>query len=331
MLYINLLIGLVIILISAELFTNGVEWLGVKLGLSEGAVGNVLAAVGTALPESIIPIVAIFFNTGVDTEHIGIGAILGAPFMLGTLAFFITGLCTKLFVWRGPSGKILHVDNHLIIKDLVFFIFLYSLAIGASFTNIKFIHYTIVAILLVAYFSYVVITIKSGEGMGHSDLGPLYGCFWRKEPKLIFVVLQVLFSLIMIVIGAEFFVGGIKFLAGQIGIPSLVLALVIAPVATELPEKFNSIIWIGQRKDTLALGNITGAMVFQSSIIPAFGILATPWQLNGISLLSGLLVLFSALILLVNVLRTKELRADFLMFCGLFYLIFIGVVCWAMN
>ena len=113
--------------------------------------------------------------------------------------------------------------------------------------------------------------------------------------------------------------------------PSLVLALVLAPVATELPEKFNSIIWIGKKKDTLALGNITGAMVFQSSIIPALGIMTTPWQLDGISLLSGLLVLFSSFILLISVLRTKELRANHLIFCGLFYLIFVLVVCWAMN
>ncbi len=42
--------------------------------------------------------------------------------------------------------------------------------------------------------------------------------------------------------------------------------LLVAPIATELPEKFNAVIWIRQGKDTLAMGNITGAMVFQASI-----------------------------------------------------------------
>ena len=96
MLYINLLLGLMIILVSAELFTNGIEWLGAKLGLSEGAVGNILAAVGTALPESMIPIVAILGSTGID-EHIGIG--VGA-FMLGH-CLFITGFVQN-FCLRGP-------------------------------------------------------------------------------------------------------------------------------------------------------------------------------------------------------------------------------------
>jgi hypothetical protein len=53
-----LVVAFVIILLGAELFTNGIEWFGRKLQLAEGAVGSVLAAVGTALPETMIPIIA---------------------------------------------------------------------------------------------------------------------------------------------------------------------------------------------------------------------------------------------------------------------------------
>src|SRR3982751_1591826 len=87
-----LAVGLVVILVGAELFTNGIEWFGHKLGLAEGAVGSVLAAVGTALPETMIPIVAILFSGEAHSDEIGVGAILGAPFMLATLAMFVTGL-----------------------------------------------------------------------------------------------------------------------------------------------------------------------------------------------------------------------------------------------
>lgn len=99
---IQLLAGLLTILIGAELFTNGVEWLGNRLGLSEGTVGNLLAAVGTALPESIIPLVA-FISGNKEAMHIGIGAILGAPFMLGTLAMFVTGF--SAWVLRGGAQE----------------------------------------------------------------------------------------------------------------------------------------------------------------------------------------------------------------------------------
>src|SRR6476660_1707795 len=93
-----LLIAFVIILMGAELFTNGIEWFGRKLELAEGAVGSVLAAVGTALPETLIPIIAILFATGESSAEVAVRAILGAPFMLATLAMFVTGIAVY---WAG--------------------------------------------------------------------------------------------------------------------------------------------------------------------------------------------------------------------------------------
>src|SRR6266446_592964 len=69
----------VLILVGAEVFTNGVEWLGLKLRISEGATGSILAALGTATPETLIPVVAILFTNTADSDEIGVGAILGAP------------------------------------------------------------------------------------------------------------------------------------------------------------------------------------------------------------------------------------------------------------
>jgi cation:H+ antiporter len=37
-------------------------------------------------------------------------------------------------------------------------------------------------------------------------------------------------------------------------------------------------LWIRKGKDTLAFGNITGAMVFQGTLLPAIGIMLTPWE-----------------------------------------------------
>src|SRR5829696_6815095 len=92
-----LAVAFVVILLGAELFTNGIEWFGRKLELAEGAVGSVLAAVGTALPETMIPIIAILTGGGSSASHgIGVGAILGAPFMLSTLAMFVTGVAVLI-------------------------------------------------------------------------------------------------------------------------------------------------------------------------------------------------------------------------------------------
>src|SRR5512138_2195021 len=115
----TLLVSLVVILAGAELFTNGIEWLGRKLGLGEGAVGSVLAAVGTALPETLIPIIAIGFGGGgEDTDAIGVGAILGAPFMLATLAMFVTGVGVVAWRDRRPSGTAMVVDTGVLVHDI---------------------------------------------------------------------------------------------------------------------------------------------------------------------------------------------------------------------
>ena len=108
-----ILIGaFLVILLGAELFTNGIEWFGRKLELAEGAVGSVLAAVGTALPETMIPIIAILSGGGSAASHgIGVGAILGAPFMLSTLAMFVTGAAVLVVGRNRPKRDGMPVDT----------------------------------------------------------------------------------------------------------------------------------------------------------------------------------------------------------------------------
>jgi len=75
----------------------------------------------------------------------------------------------------------------------------------------------------------------------------------------------------------------------------LLLSLLIIPIATELPEKVNSILWIRKGKDTLAFGNITGAMVFQGTLLPAIGIMLTPWEPRQEVLLGIVMTLMAAI------------------------------------
>ena len=89
--------SLLAILASCVIFVNAVEKIGDSFNLHQGIVGSILAAVGTAMPETVIPLIAIFFVKGGQGQAIGIGAIAGAPFMLGTLAFFVTGAAVIVF------------------------------------------------------------------------------------------------------------------------------------------------------------------------------------------------------------------------------------------
>ena len=319
-----ILIGsLGIILIGAELFTNGVEWLGKKLCLSEGAVGSVLAAVGTALPEAIIPVIAILFTKGgQQSNEVGIGAILGAPFMLGTLAFFVTGVAGWYCKVDSCHRKEMMIDHKVLQRDLSFFLLVYSIAILTAFVRINSFRYVIAVVLVSAYAYYVYRTITSGKESG-GDVNPLYCARKVDDPHLGMVIFQIIVALAAIVAGAKFFVGGVTGLADVIGINPLVLSLIITPIATELPEKFNSVIWVRQGKDTLALGNITGAMVFQSSIIPTIGIILTPWELTLPAFISALIAILSAGVIYLFSKLTGKLTPKMLLSGGFYYLLFI--------
>ena len=127
----------VVILLGAELFTNGIEWFGRTLELAEGAVGSVLAAVGTALPETMIPIIAILFATGKASHEVGVGAILGAPFMLATLAMFVTGVAVLVVARRRSTGDTMRVDTTVLAHDMRYFAIAHAIAIGAAFLPLE--------------------------------------------------------------------------------------------------------------------------------------------------------------------------------------------------
>ena len=86
-----LISSIAVMLLGATLFTNGIEWFGKRANVSEGVVGSVFAGVGTALPETVIPVVAILFGTTSEELEVGLGAIIGAPFMLSTLTLPLLG------------------------------------------------------------------------------------------------------------------------------------------------------------------------------------------------------------------------------------------------
>ena len=323
--YLDLLIlaaGLVTILAGANIFTNGIEWLGKRLNLSEGAVGSILAAVGTAMPETMVPVIAILFGPGGNAHEVGIGAILGAPFMLSTLAFGVVGL-SKMVYCRCQDDKSIDCKHSILMRDLKFFILFYSAAVGSAFIPYYLLKVPVALALVAGYVYYVKKTLRAGDDLSESDLAPQP--FWRKssQPPLAVILFQIGFSLALIAGGAHYFVDALGDLATSIMVPALILSLIITPIATELPEKFNSVIWVKGGKDTLAMGNITGAMVFQSTILPMIGILFTSWQLTPLAALSAGLALLSSLIVYLFVKKQRVLKPLVMMYPVAIYGIFL--------
>jgi cation:H+ antiporter len=327
---IELVLSAAAIVVAAALFVNAVEILGERLNLGQGAVGSVLAAVGTALPETSIPVVAIIASlfTGRSTAgDIGVGAILGAPFLLATLAMFVVGVTVLSYQRRRESDETVTLDEGTAKRDMLYFLLFFSLGAGAGIVPLPFYLKVALGILLVvAYALYVRQTIKSG-GEGMEEM-PENLTLWpsSSEAPTWAVAAQVVGTIALMGAGAHFFVSAVEHLSKSVGVPAGLIALVLAPLATELPEKFNSVIWLRGNKDTLALGNITGAMVFQSSVPVALGLAFTDWRLDALNILSVGLALLGGAYLYALLRRNKPIEGEHLLVGGALYAAFIVAV-----
>lgn len=285
-----LLASFAVILAGALLFTNAVEWAGRRLALGQGAVGSLLAAVGTAMPETLIPIVAVIEGDP-GAEEVAIGAIVGAPFLLATIAMMLVGLSALGYRQRRRQGRDLDAHVPTLDRDLGFFLCFFALAAVLGLGAPQGVRIVLAVGFVGAYAAYVRRTLKGGgEVQPAESIRPLaLARDTAEEPTGRMIIVQSLVGLGAMVGGAHMFVQEVVEVAGSIGVEPLVLSLVLAPLATELPEKANSFFWVREGKDSLALGNITGAMVFQATIPVAFGMAFTAWDLDKFALLSSAL------------------------------------------
>jgi len=325
------LIGtIIVILIGCELFANAVEHIGRKFALSHAAAGSLLAAVGTALPETIIPILALIFG-GEHGEDISIGAILGAPFMLLTLAVSLVAVTVLVMKFtKRRNSTAINVSVPALEFDLKFFIAAFAFILIGSFVyneiQNKFINYLLAVFLVLLYVYYIKITLSHDAEDHETYTEFLYlAKYFYMRPTITNVYVQALLGLIIIIFGAKLFVGYLIIVGTELGISMLLLSLLITPIATELPEKYNSITWTLKKKDTLAFANITGAVAFQSTLVVSIGLILTEWNLDAHTLLNIAFALISGIIIFATLKIKKKLYAEPLLIGLIFYIIYVAV------
>ena len=320
------------ILISSMLFCNALEHLGERLGVSEGVTGSLFAAIGTALPETIVPLISLLSIHSADhlNQEVGIGAILGAPMMLSTLSLCFMAL--SIIRTRGINGYISPEPRGL-QRDLLFFLSGFMMAILAMLLQKTIYHaywnILIVIILAINYFFYVMLTIKDSivlpDGINITQATQKLAVnYLGLNSNNIWCVLQLILSIMMMIYFAGLLIDNIHNITNIFHISPFILSLIIIPIATEMPEKINSIIWIRKRKDTLAVSNITGAMVFQGSLLPIMGILFTDWSINNSLHIVPLIVTVCATLWLYLI--RKNIKVWHLLVNGLFYIVFLSIL-----
>jgi cation:H+ antiporter len=309
---------------ACEYFVNGVEWLGRKLGVGETATGTILAAFGTALPETAVTFVAVVFGRDPAQKDIGVGAALGGPMVLATISYAVVGFA--MFWNRRRLGRSTHViecDSTRLRRDQAWFlsIFIVKVALGLLVFRYK---PWMGAAFLAAYATYLLRELRGAQVLGEEFLEPLK-LHPKGDPGLSWPLLQTGLALIAIAIASKVFVGQLENIGVWAGLSPQLVALLLSPVATELPETMNAVIWVRQGKERLALANISGAMMIQATIPTALGLFFTSWAFSRELIVSGIVTMVAVAILL-GLFSKNTVNARLLMPLAGLYALFVAII-----
>ena len=309
---------------ACEYFVNGVEWLGRKLGVGETATGTILAAFGTALPETAVTFVAVVFGRDAAQKDIGVGAALGGPMVLATISYAVVGFA---MYWNrrrlGRSTHIIECDSTRLRRDQAWFlsIFIVKVALGLLVFRYK---PWVGAAFLVAYAAYLLRELRGAQVLGEEFLEPLK-LHPKGDPGLRWPLLQTGLALIAIAIASKVFVGQLENIGVWAGLSPQLVALLLSPVATELPETLNAVIWVRQGKERLALANISGAMMIQATIPTALGLFFTSWVFSRELIVSGIVTMVAVAILL-GLFSKNTVNSRLLMPLAGLYALFVAII-----
>jgi cation:H+ antiporter len=326
LLTVALLLGsAVVIYFACEFFVNGVEWVGRRLSVGSTATGTILAAFGTALPESVVTFVAVAFGGSHAQKDIGVGAALGGPLVLATIAYAVVGVV--LLAGRQPLKATADVQRQFrrLSRDQGWFLGIFAAKIGLGLVTFAFKPWLGIA-FLAAYALYFWQEMRHDEGdVEEPDLEPLKIAPRRPEPSTALALLQTGIALVVIFAASRVFVSQLDVLGPALGLKPQLLALLLSPIATELPETMNAIIWVRQGKPRLALANISGAMMIQATVPTAFGLFFTPWLLDRSLLLAAAVTTVAVGVMFVAF-RRGVISRRLLAAMGLLYLLFAGLL-----
>jgi cation:H+ antiporter len=309
---------------ACEFFVNGVEWLGRKLGVGETATGTILAAFGTALPESAVTFVAVVFGRDAAQKDIGVGAALGGPMVLSTISYAVVGVA---MLWNrrrlGRATQVIECESEKLRTDQAWFlsIFIVKVALGLFVFSYK---PWLGMLFLMAYVVYLLRELRGAQVLGEEVLEPLK-LHPKGDPGLLWPLLQTTLALIAIAIASKVFVGQLESIGIWAGLSPQLVALLLSPVATELPETMNALIWVRQGKERLALANISGAMMIQATIPTALGLFFTSWVFSRELIVSGFITMAAVAMLLWLFSRTAVNARALAPLAGL-YAIFVAII-----
>ena len=277
--FLVLILSILLVLVSALLYVNSIEFLGYRYGMGGSFVGAILSPLFTSLPELIILLIAVFEFGGASGSAIGVGTIFGQPFMASSLSYGLVGVLVLLsFIQKRRKNSYMEVSRTLAIP-FIFVTILFPLTLIPSLFSSMLVRILFGLIFLCSYLIYVAIMYKrkSLEAIGEAQ-PPYFSRVLRNRELAGFV--QLIVSVVILYFGASQLVAAVNQIAVSFGVSALGLAIIVIPGATAVPETASALIWGFRGRDTLSIGSLVGEKVLYSTLYPAIGLFVTSWTLD---------------------------------------------------
>lgn len=255
---IYLIIGLALILVGANILTDGASALAKKWGMSDLIVGLTIVAFGTSAPELVISIM----SAAEGNSGIAIGNVVGSNIFNICAIIGITALVTPVKVSKG----IMRTDIPLVILSaLVLLVMGNNILLDGAQENILTRTNGIILLLFFAIFMYHTFNVAKNPTLNESDddvdKSPV------KEMPLLKSIIWIVGGLAGLIFGGDLFVDGASGIASAMGVSDAVIGLTIVAIGTSLPELATSVTAALKGKTAIALGNVIGSNIFNIFLV----------------------------------------------------------------
>ena len=298
----------VLVLISALIFVNAIEYVGFRMKLGGSFVSAILSPLFTSLPEMIVFLVAVFAYAGKSGQEIGLGTIFGQPFMASSLSYGLVGIAVLIgFLTKQRTTLTLKVDKTLMIP-YIFVLVLFPLALLPSFIQSPLIKHLCGIVFIAGFLFYIWLMHKKrmAELIEEADMPYFHWLLPEsRHSGIIVAIVQLAVATVILYFGSDTLVSSVDKLSTGIGVSTMGLAVVIVPAATAIPETASAIIWSFKGKDTFSIGSLVGEKILYCTFYPGLALFVTGWVLDIHAYLSVIATTVVSLILLYFIARQK--------------------------
>ncbi|MEJ2610430.1 MAG: calcium/sodium antiporter [Candidatus Thiodiazotropha sp.] len=271
----SILVGLVVLVWSADRFISGAAALASNLGVSPMLIGLTVVGFGTSAPEVLVAaMAAINGNPG-----LAIGNAIGSNIANIGLILGITALVIPLSV----HSSVLKREYPLLLGVTVICVVLMWDGNLSRFDG------AVLFALLISVFSWMIYTAKTGKAdpiAGEFDAEIPHDTPTKKALMLLFG------GLLLLLISSHLLVWGATYVAVALGVSDLVIGLTIVAIGTSLPELAASITSAMKGEDDIAIGNVIGSNLYNILAVLAIPGLVAPGQFSPSVLMRDLPVMF---------------------------------------